>query len=356
MNALQRLSILALAGFAACWLPVSALAFSSAENAAHHQPAQHLGYVAFAAEGKLEALKAVPRPENAEAMLWMNGLGSLHTFSASLDDRTVLFSRHISPNGACVSNAWKGAMADETLGPWFKAQGNFVEAHPRAAAMGMAWLPMEQVFYHAGPERKPGKEARACAAITGLKPEMEMQYRTLHQTGWPGMLAAMDRANVNHFTLYLVDIGEKLYLFYYFDYVGDDFAADMAGMAKDPVTQRWWKHTDPCQIPLPGAKGIWTDMVPVGAAAKAFVAPAKVDAAETKKQAATCTLYLRQINANTQQYLLEMGTTKVPSPGEIAIMWQSGKFPVCPSGGKYTLPKTADGLPTCSHPGHSLLP
>ena len=183
-----------------------------------------------------------------------------------------------------------------------------------------------------------------------------MQYRTLHQTGWPGMLAAMDRANVNHFTLYLVDIGEKLYLFYYFDYVGDDFAADMAGMAKDPVTQRWWKHTDPCQIPLPGAKGIWTDMAPVGAPAKAFVAPAKVDAAETKKQAATCTLYLRQINANTQQYLLEMGTTKVPSPGEIAIMWQSGKFPVCPSGGKYTLPKTADGLPTCSHPGHSLLP
>jgi L-rhamnose mutarotase len=271
MNALQRLPILVLAGFAACWLPVSAPAFSSAENASHHQPAQHLGYVAFAAEGKLEALMAVPRPENAEARLSKAGIEGLQTFSASVDGRTVLFSRHTLPNGACVSNAWSKAMADETLGPWFKEQGTSVEAHPRAAAMGMDWLPMEQVFYHAGPERKPGKEARACAAITGLKPEMEMQYRTLHQTGWPGMLAAMDRANVNHFTLYLVDIGDKLYLFYYFDYAGDDFAADMAGMAKDPVTQRWWKHTDPCQIPLPGAKGIWTDMVPVGA-------PAKVDA------------------------------------------------------------------------------
>ena len=67
----------------------------------------------------------------------------------------------------------------------------------------------------------------------------------------------------------LVEIGEKLYLFYYFDYVGDDFAKDMAASAEDPVTRRWWKHTDACQLPLPEAaekKQIWTDLEPVAPA------------------------------------------------------------------------------------------
>ena len=36
-------------------------------------------------------------------------------------------------------------------------------------------------------------------------------------------------------------------LFGYFEYVGDDYAADQAKMAADPLTQRWWSLTDPCQ-------------------------------------------------------------------------------------------------------------
>ena len=50
----------------------------------------------------------------------------------------------------------------------------------------------------------------------------------------------------------------KHYLFSYFEYVGSDFAADMAAMAADPRTQEWWKITDPCQEPLPDrAEGEW---------------------------------------------------------------------------------------------------
>jgi L-rhamnose mutarotase len=33
----------------------------------------------------------------------------------------------------------------------------------------------------------------------------------------------------------------------YFEYVGEDYDADMAGIAADPESQRWWKLTDPCQ-------------------------------------------------------------------------------------------------------------
>jgi L-rhamnose mutarotase len=42
-------------------------------------------------------------------------------------------------------------------------------------------------------------------------------------------------------------------LFSYFEYVGDDFKADMARMAAAPKTRQWWKETDPCQIRLPDA-------------------------------------------------------------------------------------------------------
>ena len=32
--------------------------------------------------------------------------------------------------------------------------------------------------------------------------------------------------------------------------MGNDFAADMAKMAADPVTQQWWDVCKPCQVPL----------------------------------------------------------------------------------------------------------
>ncbi|MFZ8477538.1 L-rhamnose mutarotase, partial [Staphylococcus aureus] len=36
----------------------------------------------------------------------------------------------------------------------------------------------------------------------------------------------------------------------YYEYVGDDLAADDAKMAADPVTQEWWALTGPCQVPF----------------------------------------------------------------------------------------------------------
>ena len=48
------------------------------------------------------------------------------------------------------------------------------------------------------------------------------------------------------------------YLFSYFEYVGNDFEADMKKMSDDSLTQEWWKLTDPCQIPLETRKeGEW---------------------------------------------------------------------------------------------------
>ncbi|MDX6206544.1 MAG: L-rhamnose mutarotase, partial [Frankiales bacterium] len=47
-------------------------------------------------------------------------------------------------------------------------------------------------------------------------------------------------------------------LFSYLEYSGEDYAADMALIAQDEATRRWWELTDPCQQPLDTiAPGQW---------------------------------------------------------------------------------------------------
>ena len=99
--------------------------------------------------------------------------------------------------------------------------------------------------------------------ITGLKPEKIARYKELHAACWPGVLAKLKTVHVQNYSIYLKEIDGKTYLFSYFEYTGADFAGDMAKMAADPETKRWWQETDPCQQPLPAAaakKEIWDGM------------------------------------------------------------------------------------------------
>ncbi|MHB1034402.1 MAG: L-rhamnose mutarotase [Pirellulales bacterium] len=98
--------------------------------------------------------------------------------------------------------------------------------------------------------------------VTGLDREKAQRYRDLHANPWPSVNKMLKECHIQNFSIYEKEIEGKLYLFAYLEYTGDDFDADMAKMAADPETQRWWKETDPCQIPLPDAaakKKIWSD-------------------------------------------------------------------------------------------------
>lgn len=88
------------------------------------------------------------------------------------------------------------------------------------------------------------------ARIVGLRPEKAEEYLELHRHVWPAVQRTLRDANVTNYSIFLRDG----MLFSYFEYVGDDYEADMARIAADPETQRWWQHTDPCQQPLPTAK------------------------------------------------------------------------------------------------------
>jgi L-rhamnose mutarotase len=99
--------------------------------------------------------------------------------------------------------------------------------------------------------------------VIGVKPEKIDYYKQLHAAAWPGVLAKIKKCHIRNYSIYLREVEKGQYLlFSYFEYTGDDFAADMAEMAADPETQRWWKETDPCQAPIPtrGDKEFWSRM------------------------------------------------------------------------------------------------
>jgi len=96
-------------------------------------------------------------------------------------------------------------------------------------------------------------------SVIGLKPEKIEQYKRLHADVWPDVLKMIEQCNISNYSIYLGELeNDKYYLFSYFEYTGDDFDADMAKMAADPTTQKWWSFCEPCQSPIPTRKeGEW---------------------------------------------------------------------------------------------------
>lgn len=81
------------------------------------------------------------------------------------------------------------------------------------------------------------------AQVIRVRPEHVEAYEEVHAAVWPGVLATLTRHHVTNYSIYRY--GEEL--FSYFEYTGDDYDADMAAIAADPETQRWWQVTDPMQ-------------------------------------------------------------------------------------------------------------
>lgn len=94
------------------------------------------------------------------------------------------------------------------------------------------------------------------AQIIRLKPEDIAEYKRIHAEVWPGVLKTIRACNIKNYSIFLRE-PENL-LFAYFEYHGRDFDADMAKMAEDETTQRWWEITDPMQQSLDStAEGEW---------------------------------------------------------------------------------------------------
>jgi len=82
--------------------------------------------------------------------------------------------------------------------------------------------------------------------VIGVKSETFDEYVKYHADVWPEILRMISECNIRNYSIFHKDG----LLFAYFEYIGDDYDADMAKMAADPKTQEWWNIMMPMQAPL----------------------------------------------------------------------------------------------------------
>ena len=87
--------------------------------------------------------------------------------------------------------------------------------------------------------------------VIGLRPDKLEDYKALHRG--PGVRDLLRQANLRNFSIYLTQLADgRWYEFMYCEYVGDNYAADMAWLAAQPRNQAWLAVWDAMQLPLPG--------------------------------------------------------------------------------------------------------
>ncbi len=93
-------------------------------------------------------------------------------------------------------------------------------------------------------------------SLIGIRPEHIAEYKRVHAAVWPDVLKQIKASKISNYSIYLKE-PENL-MFAYFEYEGDDYAADVAAMAADPRTKEWWALCMPMQRPLDTRKdGEW---------------------------------------------------------------------------------------------------
>ena len=102
--------------------------------------------------------------------------------------------------------------------------------------------------------RRGGNIMKRVGQVIKVKEEYLEKYKKLHAAPWPEVNEMIKKCNIQNYSIYYRDG----YLFSYFEYVGENYEEDMKKMAADPTTRKWWKETDPCQMPVESAKdGEW---------------------------------------------------------------------------------------------------
>ena len=99
--------------------------------------------------------------------------------------------------------------------------------------------------------------------IGRIKPECIEEYCRLHEVDvytekWAGVLQLIRDCNIRNYNIFIEDD----VVFGYYEYIGDDYEADMAKMAADPLNQEWWSHTRPCftKYKADSPEAFYTDM------------------------------------------------------------------------------------------------
>ena len=237
-------------------------------SAAERQPVAFATLVKDGSEKPLGALLATDHAKQ----LARHGFHDVQFYTEKIGGRRVLLCMADLDADHKPAASWNEARQDAALAAWWTACDANLTPHPRAAA-GTPWVLCETIAKVRSdvPAALRGNSPSWHASATGLRKEREVDYRLLHNKVWPGVVDAIGESGIDRFDVFLIELDDQLYLFSLFEFIGKDFAKDTGAMARNPVNQRWWKATDPCQEPLPAAaarKEVWDPMSPAADLAK----------------------------------------------------------------------------------------
>lgn len=84
--------------------------------------------------------------------------------------------------------------------------------------------------------------------IIGIRPEKIEEYKRLHADVWPEVLQGLAGANIRNISIFLRQPENLMVMTW--EYHGDDYEADMAKLAEQDATKRWWALFERIQVPL----------------------------------------------------------------------------------------------------------
>ena len=79
-----------------------------------------------------------------------------------------------------------------------------------------------------------------------IRPEGLEAYKAYHANPLPGVNEMIKACNIRNYSIF--QRGESM--FAYYEYVGDDFAADMKKLEEDAVSQHWEELVRPLMKPI----------------------------------------------------------------------------------------------------------
>ena len=223
--------------------------------------AENFRRVALIAEVSSEHLPALQealnhQPSDLPTRVAESGIRHLHLYLQSFDARSALFIYFEMDE----LDQEKAAQTFKNSHAWWAQLEPHLLAHSRASANDAPWQRAEFINVIADNTDRDRNIGQPAGLAAGLHPDKELWYRTLHQTNWPGVIDQNVRSHYQNWTTFMLEFGNELMLFTHVEYLGSDKSADDALMQADPVTQRWWQHTEPCLFPLIADGGNWAAM------------------------------------------------------------------------------------------------